>query len=657
MASSFFLTIFHGFKAFINYIDELCKPDPKYIKDKLQWKAYHQRHRVFTIFESVVVLTFILRLINGEGSLSFNMQGFLATLAVIVLLLTIGRKNPELFKTLYNLINITYQILLVFHEDKEVHGGWAAAQVFPGVVYLFTGSIWQFGVNMVVQIILINTIFQDPMRRCAAYMSPEALIESLTGHIQQTLIYVILFTGLTHTMLQNAYHEASEADRKKEESEKQKNFVLGFSHELRNLINSLMGNVKLAGLEALDEKVKDFMLNAEVCAELLLHLVNNILDTGKVEIGELEVNPMPVRIYDTMERIWSITSELVRRKNLRGSIRIQNNIPHTLTLDHYRLTQIFLNLVGNSVKFTDNGKIDVSVEWMENTEVVNDRCFEPIPFNSDNDDEGLFEKKQSMSMLDNNMIRLNLTNKKINQAKLQRPINCEKGVLKITVMDTGIGILKENISKLFQRFTQVSLDPSRRKLGTGLGLFITRQLCQRMGGDVRVYSKYEKGSVFTFCLPIQANAVESEVINIDPRSRQLRALIVDDEQLSRDILKKFLTKLKVEADHVAGDGLSGYHKFLAHATRDDYFNIVTMDLDMPVMDGKMASKKIRALEVQRALTPCFIIVISANCSESEIKECTDRNGEIRANIFLKKPVSIMDLQRVISTYFGINITL
>ena len=641
-------------KSFINYFDELCKPKPEHIQDKIQQEVIHQRNRVFALFELFVTIVFILSIFAGNKSLSFNLQGLIATVIVIFAIFTLGRRHPKIFRTAYNIYNMVYIFLLIFHGDQEVHGGWTASQVFPGIVYLFTGSIWHFIFNMIVQIIFVNTIFQEPMKRTVIHMTPDAFVQSLTEHLHQTIIYVILFTALTHYMLQNAYQQASVADKKKEDFERQKNFLLGFSHELRNLINSLMGNVKLAGLESLNDKVKDLLLNAEVCAELLLHLVNNILDTGKVEIGELEINPMPVRIYDTMERIWSVCSELIRRKNLRGCMRIQKDIPQILTLDHYRLTQIFLNLVGNAVKFTDNGKIDINVEWIENTETVTDKCFEPLPFNRENDqDEGLFEKRQALSIFNKNVMCLGFTQKKINKALLCQQTSTAKGILKITVVDTGVGIQKESLERLFQRFTQVTTDASRRKLGTGLGLFITKELCQRMNGDVRVFSQPDKGSAFSLCLPIQPANDEvtgaSAYIERGKNIKELKALIVDDEHLSRDVLSKFFCKLKIEVTETAENGLSAYHKFLAHVIRKDYFDVITMDLDMPIMDGKMASRKIRETEIENQMTPCFLIVISGNCSESEIKECTDRNGEIRANVFLKKPVSITDLQRIIST--------
>ena len=211
-----------------NKFDDFCKPNPDYLEDKVQMEIFHQRNRVFAIFESIVAVVFVLNLLTGNGSFIFNMQGLIATVGTIATLFTFGRHHPEVFRIVYNMINITYTLLLTLHDDQEVHGGWAASQVFPGIVYLFTGSIWHFVFNMIVQITFVNTIFQEPIKRTIMDMTPDAFMESLTYHLHQTIIYSVIFTVLTHSMLQNAYHQASVADKKKEDFERQKNFLLGF---------------------------------------------------------------------------------------------------------------------------------------------------------------------------------------------------------------------------------------------------------------------------------------------------------------------------------------------------------------------------------------------------------------------------------------------
>jgi len=210
------------------------------------------------------------------------------------------------------------------------------------------------------------------------------------------------------------------------------------------------------------------------------------------------------------------------------------------------------------------------------------------------------------------------------------------------------------LGKLFNKFTQVTSDASKKKLGTGLGLFITKQLCQRMGGDIRAYSKKGKGSAFIFCLPIDCADNNIEQLNdIEDIKRLfsdcgLKTLIVEDEPLLHMILGNFFNKLSIKVADIAVNGLEAYHKYsqliTKHKSRP---NIVTMDLDMPIMDGKEAARKIRQLEIEGKIRPCFLLIISGNCTESEINECLDKKGTIRADAFLKKPINIEDLLRII----------
>jgi len=472
------------------------------------------------------------------------------------------------------------------------------------------------------------------------------------GSNVKSVLFIALIL-ITHYFNKIASYRIYTTEKRKNEIENQKIFLLSFSHELRNLINSLTGNVKLVTFEFLNTRARELLLNAEVCGELLLHLVNNILDTGKVEIGELEINPSATKIYDTLERIWGICSELIRRKNFTGNLKIQNNIPKNLLIDHYRITQIFLNLVGNAIKFTERGHIDIRVEWLNDVSRVDENCFKPYPYNDEDDqDEGLFEKNQMFCILKKDSFNLSTTYRKIQQSVLEEPESYNRGVLKVVVRDTGCGMTKEELGKLFNKFTQVTNDVSKKKLGTGLGLFITKQLCHRMGGDIRAYSKKGKGSSFIFCLPVDCAPNNIEYLNDVESVRalfedySLSTLIVEDEPLLHSILGNFFNNLNIKVSDIAVNGLEAYHKYSQFIGKGGRPNIVTMDLDMPIMDGKEAARKIRQLETEGKIKPCFLLIISGNCSESEINECLDKQGAIRADAFLKKPINIDDLLRI-----------
>ena len=212
--------------------------------------------------------------------------------------------HPHVFNTIYTILILLYQTFLMSNGEDGIQIAWMAAFFFPNFVYTATGSIWHSIFNTFGQLVLIQTIYQAEMMRALNQMSTEEFLKAMTRNSQEIILFTVLFTVLIHFSIKDAHHKIHVANKSKEEAERQKVFLLGFSHELRNLINSQIGNIKLIDLEVITQKAKDLVINAEVCSELLLHLVNNILDTGKAEIGDLEINPIPTRIYDTIERIW-----------------------------------------------------------------------------------------------------------------------------------------------------------------------------------------------------------------------------------------------------------------------------------------------------------------------------------------------------------------
>ena len=319
-------------------------------------------------------------------------------------------------------------------------------------------------------------------------------------------------------------------------------------------------------------------------------------------------------------------------------------------MDHYRINQILLNIVGNSVKFTEKGSIKITVDFQEKDR-VDENCFYPYPFS---DEEGIFEKEQNILSYTENydIFGLRPSSKSLN--KCTPPIQRNKGILKITVIDSGIGMNSTDLSKLFQKFTQVS-ETSRRKLGTGLGLFITKQLCQKMGGDVRAFSKKEKGSAFIICIPVEVVQdqmpirVSPEAIQTTLMRKNFKALVVDDVQDNIAVLSTYFSKIAIGIADSANDGLSAFKKYVSLVEKGQQPKIVTMDIYMPNGDGKTAARKIREFERVFNLPNCLLIMVSGNCSDSEINECLNKDGEIRADAFLKKPVSFEELVNVIAT--------
>ena len=639
------------------HIDELCKPNPRYMANQIEQAVAKTRNKVFLVFHLILSILCLFEVfINGSPVIDCLLKSLICLICAAMLILSC-RYHPEIFRLFYAIICGSYGIIVVQSGSEGVHSAWMIAPMLTVFQFLFTGCFWHFIAQALVQLVLLDYFYYDEMEKAVFSMTPEAFTLALRRAFLFAFGISCISVLLTHHFLSSAYKQIWLMEKKRAETEK--TFLLSFSHELRNMINSLTGNAKLASLEKnLSDRAKELLFNAEVCGELLLHLVNNILDTGKVEIGELEINPAPTKIYSALEKIWGVCSELIYQKNLRGTMRIQKNIPQILLTDHYRLTQVFLNLVGNAIKFTDTGSVNISIEWKSNQSEITEACFQPYPFNDeDPKDEGIFEKTQNFVGFDQNFLTLDNYRKRINSDNLKSSKQCDKGVLKVTVTDTGSGMSKDGMKHLFQKFTQVSPDPSKRKLGTGLGLFITKQICVKSGGEVRVFSKINKGSCFTFCLPVSVaqhqdrSSFDSTSLKALVQAKQLKVMIVDDVPFNHLILSNFYERLGVQVTDIAVNGVEAYQKYLARVRLGDPPQIISMDIDMPLMNGKEASQKIRELEAKEGLSPCFIIIISGNCSSSEIHECLDKQGLIKADKFMKKPASIEEILRAIGGHF------
>ena len=636
-----------------NFISNSCRPNPKYTKNKAQEEAFYLRNKTVINLEILMIFFFILNLLRGQTSLFNSILAISCCITIILFLFLTCRLHPEVFNISYNIIVAAYGPNVVTGHICGVYGAWLGTLTFPIFVLLFTGSKIHFILQGILQILFLNTIYQPKMKTAVEEMSPEMFVYSFSRTSNVMIVLNIVFVMCFQIFLQKAYTKLMDTEKKREELERQKIFLLSFSHELRNLINSLMGNVKLASLENIGTKAKSFLQNADLCGELLVHLVNNILDTGKVEVGDLEINSSIVDIYETIEKIWGVCFELIRRKDLRGVLRVQSHLPRMLKIDHYRLTQILLNLVGNAVKFTERGCIDLNMEWIDGESRVTNKNFIPHPFCEDEEselNEGMFEKNQNISKIDGSMLSLNLLKKKTSDENATT--TKKKGILRIVVTDTGCGMSKESLKHIFKKFSQVNRDVSKRNLGTGLGLFITRELCERMGGQIRVYSKEDKGSCFIICIP-------TEVADDNPQVRirtcsmmamtiqaRLKAIIVDDMELNRNIFRGLFDRLNIETIDTAQDGQEAFEKYKDLISRGNNLDLIILDID--ITDGKTSVEKIREFETRNGLKPCTIIMMSGNCSETEIAEYLSKKGKIRADRFLKKPISLNQLSDAVS---------
>ena len=283
--------------------------------------------------------------------------------------------------------------------------------------------------------------------------------------------------------------------------------IYTFSHELKNVLNGLLGNLTLAYDLAKIPQVIQHLSSAKVCGEILKNFIHNILDSGKLENGNLEVSPERKNVMSFMQNAWIICGRIIQNKRLKGSLEVERNEPRFLDLDEQRMKQIIMNLVSNAVKFTEKGYVRIHISW----QTISASCTRQTPANDirERTDENKEERRETTQVgdmrefLDTHEVspskkgshHLVIEYQKkfingsqsyqLNSMKLQwNPEEVSsstlpagsKGTLKIQVFDSGCGMSNEVQTNLFCKFSQVSSLQDQRKVETGLGLWICKEL-------------------------------------------------------------------------------------------------------------------------------------------------------------------------------------
>ena len=380
----------------------------------------------------------------------------------------------------------------------------------------------------------------------------------------------------------SVYHSMiSEINRQKEIAEQaskaKSTFLSDMSHEIRTPINAITGMVAIAQGTDNAEKIQDCLYKVNTASHQLLSILNDVLDMSKIEANRMELS---IETFDLSAMLFNLksiieTSASVKKQNLE--ITVADDVPRFVAGDEMRLSQIFLNLLSNAVKFTpENGNIAFDVRLIEAR-----------------DDIYLFEA---------------------------------------SVQDDGIGISEEQQKSLFNSFEQADKGTSKRFGGTGLGLAISKSLAKLMDGDIVLTSELGKGSCFTvrFCLPIsQENGIDFSETDIDYDFSGKTALLVEDIAINQEIVLALLRDSGI-AVHCANNGQEAVDIFLDNPER---YDIIFMDIHMPVMDGYTATKMIRGSRVAHAAT-VPIMAMTANAFTEDVRKCYS----VGMNDHIAKPI-------------------
>ena len=448
------------------------------------------------------------------------------------------------------------------------------------------------------------------------------------------------------------------------------NFILLFSHETRNPLNILIGNLTLLIGEIGDAQYKMKLERCKFCADLLLQQLTNILDSGKLSSnGKLELSPVSVNLQEYIQSISSFMEMLVKKKGtVRSELIIPESLPVTLKFDMQRFTQVCLNLLTNGLKFTDSGFLSLVVRYIHKDSLQEPDYYPSsdfgyrllcaavrrnIPSNQDISDVGEENVLSTQIGYKRQFTReiANLGTKKKTFTGVEVP---EKGFLKIEINDTGCGIKPEDANKLFKKFSQTHSDTAQLQVGSGLGLWITKTLCEIMGGDVKAYSVPNVGSCFVAI--IQADCLPSNRLMrfaTSPRSPLLqrtvssnkqevrRILLVDDDPFNLEFHTQIIKSLGYNAIETAIDGQTLVEQFKKRP--EGYFEAIITDIAMPNLDGIGAAKLVRKFEEdERRITRVKIGFITGHSNHTDKMIC--EKSPLNCLFYLSKPINAAILE-------------
>ncbi len=423
-------------------------------------------------------------------------------------------------------------------------------------------------------VVIVFTVFMHNLLEYLTILQ-ESLLLNFVGFFSFFFLQSLILSYRFTNSLSRARIKAEEAARAKSQ------FLSTMSHEIRTPLNAVIGLSDLLLESKSEQEKQEFAQNIKQSGENLLEIINNILDYSKLESAGIKSDFQPVNLRKATGEILNMLSPLSAGKNLPVSLEISEDLPAWVLTDQTQLKQILINLIGNAIKFTSEGKISILIRPMESSQ--------------------------------------------------------KHGNLLFKISDTGTGISKKDAHRLFRSFTQVDSSRTRKHGGTGLGLVISKKLVEALGGDIWFESEAGKGTTFYFTIEAketkppkhdqQEDVIKSADQNKETDLTELRILVVEDNLMNQKVVTSILNKSDLHPD-IATNG-----KEALELLNTKSYDLVFMDMEMPVMDGIEATLQIRETLPQR--NQPIIIAMTANAFFEDRERCLKAG----MNDFISKPIS------------------
>lgn len=401
---------------------------------------------------------------------------------------------------------------------------------------------------------------------------------SITFYDTQVMILTLLIDITERKKVEEEIKRAKEIAENASKTKSE--FLATMSHEIRTPINGILGMLNLTSSTNLTVEQKKYISMAKDSCEYLANIVDSILDYSKIEAGKLDLEKISFDLHKLVNSVIEEFRIKANDKKIVLNLYFDNTIDQFIKGDVFKIKQILVNLVNNAIKFTENGKIDVKVEKTKNFD--------------------------------------------------------DKVEFKIMVSDTGIGIPKDKINKLFQTFSQVDGSSRRKYGGTGLGLVISKKLIEMMGGNIWLETEENVGTKFYFtCILDKSDkddffTKEIETENKPEEKKQFRILIAEDNNVNQEFLSVLLTKKGFFVTCV-DNGLEAIEKL-----KGERFDLILMDIEMPEMDGYEATVKIREIEKNEKQKKIPIIALTAYAMKGDREKC----ASVGMDDYLSKPIKV-----------------